>query len=140
MAEIEGYYLPDDLYYHREHMWVKKEGEMLKVGIDDFSQKLAGEFSYIDLPEIGTKVSKDDVIGSYETGKWMGKIYAPVSGEIIEVNKTLEDKPFLINEDPYGKGWIFILKPSNPKEIDELMHGEDAINWLKQEIEKYAKK
>jgi len=140
MADVEGYKLPDELYYHKEHMWVKKEGDILRIGLDDFTQKLAGELSYIELPEAGSEVSKDEVVGSYETGKWMGKIYAPVSGEILEVNEELEDEPSLINEDPYGKGWIFTLKPSNPDELAQLMQKDKAIEWLKQEIEKHAKK
>lgn len=137
MAEVKGYKLPDDLYYHKEHMWVKLEGDIATVGLTDFSQKLAGEMSFIEMPEEGSKVTKDEVVGSYETGKWMGKIFAPLSGEIIEINEEVDDDPSLINEDPYGKGWIFKIKLSNPSEVDELMKGEDAVKWLEQEIEKH---
>lgn len=96
MAEIEGYDLPDELYYHKEHMWVKKEGDVIRVGFNDFSQKLSGELSFIELPETESEAEADEVIGSYETGKWMGKIYAPVAGEVVEVNSELEDDPTLI--------------------------------------------
>ncbi len=137
MAEVKGYKLPDDLYYHKEHMWVKLEGDIATVGLTDFSQKLAGEMSFIEMPEEGSEVTKDEVVGSYETGKWMGKIFAPLSGEIIEINEEVDDDPSLINEDPYGKGWIFKIKLSNPSEVDELMKGEDAVKWLEQEIEKH---
>jgi glycine cleavage system H protein len=140
MAEVEGYNLPDELYYHEEHMWVKKEGDLVRVGINDFSQKLAGELSFIELPDEGTEVGANEVIGSYETGKWMGKIYAPISGEVAEKNSELEDDPTLINSDPYGKGWIYTMKPANPSEIDGLMKGEAAATWLKTEIEKHGKK
>jgi len=140
MAEIEGYNLPDELYYHKEHMWVKKEGDVIRVGLNDFSQKLSGELSFIELPETEAEAEADEVIGSYETGKWMGKIYSPVAGEVVEVNSELEDDPTLINSDPYGAGWIFTLKPADPAEVDALMHGEAAIEWLKTEIAKHAKK
>jgi len=140
MAEIEGYDLPDELYYHKEHMWVKKEGDVIRVGLNDFSQKLSGELSFIELPETEAEAEADEVIGSYETGKWMGKIYSPVAGEVVEVNSELEDDPTLINSDPYGAGWIFTMKPADPAEVDALMHGEAAIAWLKTEIAKHAKK
>ena len=139
MAEVEGYNMPDDLYYHKEHMWVKVEGDKAKVGINDFTQKLAGELSYIELPSEGDTASQDEAIGSYETGKWMGKIFAPLSGEITAVNEELEDNPALINEDPYGKGWIFEMKVGDTSELDNLMKGEAAAEWLKGEIKKNVK-
>ncbi|TET22865.1 MAG: glycine cleavage system protein GcvH [Candidatus Stahlbacteria bacterium] len=139
MAEIEGYNLPDELYYHKEHMWVRKEGDVIRVGLNDFSQKLSGELSFIELPETSSEAQADEVIGSYETGKWMGKIYAPVAGEIVETNSELEDDPSLVNSDPYGAGWIFTMKPADPAEVDALMHGEAAATWLKTEIAKHAK-
>ena len=140
MAEYEGYLIPDGLYFHKEHMWVKVEGDTAVVGMDDFSQKLAGELSFIELPMEGDGVSKDEAVGSYETGKWMGKIFAPVSGEVVEVNEELEDDPSIVNQDPYGKGWMFKLKMSDPSEVDTLMKGDAVIPWLKEEIEKNVKK
>jgi len=140
MAEYEGYLIPDDLYFHKEHMWVKVDGDTAIIGMDDFSQKLAGELSFIELPMEGDEVSKDEAVGSYETGKWMGKIFAPVSGEIVEVNEELEDDPSIVNQDPYGKGWMFKIKMSDPSEVDSLMKGDSVIPWLKEEIEKNVKK
>lgn len=139
MAEIQGYQMPDDLYYHKEHMWVKKEGDVVRVGINDFSQKLAGELSFIELPDEGTEAGADEVIGSYETGKWMGKIYAPVAGEVTEKNSELEDDPTLVNSDPYGKGWLYTMKPADMGAVEELMHGDAVADWLKAEAEKHAK-
>jgi glycine cleavage system H protein len=139
MAEIEGYNLPDELYYHKEHMWVKKEGEVLRVGLNDFSQKLAGELSFIELPETDDEVETDQVIGSYETGKWMGKLYAPIAGEVLEVNEELEDDPTLINSDPYGAGWIFTMKPGDAGELDNLITGDAIPDWLAAEIKTRAK-
>lgn len=139
MAEIEGYNLPDDLYYHKEHMWVRKEADTIRVGLNDFSQKLSGELSFIELPDTDSEAEADEVIGSYETGKWMGKIYAPVAGEIIEVNEDLEDDPTLVNTDPYGKGWIFTIRPADPGQIEGLIHGEAVADWIKSEAKKHAK-
>ena len=139
MAKVEDYNMPDELYYHKEHMWARVEEDKVKVGLTDFSQELAGEISYIEMPEEGDEVKQDDVVGSYETGKWLGKIYAPVSGEIINMNEDAEDDPTLINKDPYGEGWIFEMKMSNSAELNNLMKGEKAVEWLKGEIAKHPK-
>jgi len=140
MAKVEEYEMPDELYYHKEHMWAKVEGNKVKVGLNDFSQKLAGEISYIEMPEEGDEVEQDEVVGSYETGKWLGKLYAPLSGKIISINEEAEDDPTLVNKDPYGEGWLFEMEMSDPAELDNLMKGEKAISWLKEEIKKHAKK
>jgi len=139
MADIEGYQLPDELYYHPEHMWVRREGDILRIGINDFSQKLAGELSFIELPEAQQEAEENQVIGSYETGKWMGKIFAPLAGTVIEVNEELEDDPTLVNEDPYGRGWIFTMKPRDIGNLEKLIHGDAVAGWIKREAEKNAK-
>jgi len=140
MAKVENYDMPEELYYHKEHTWVKVEGDIVKVGLNDFSQKLAGEISYIEMPEEGDQVNQDGVMGSFETGKWLGKVYAPVSGEIIKINEDVEDEPTLINNDPYGKGWIFDMRMSDSTELSNLMKGEKAIKWLKGEIAKHQRR
>lgn len=137
MTKVENYDMPEELYYHKEHMWAKVEGDKVKVGLSDFSQKLAGEISYIEMPEEGDQVNQDKVVGSYETGKWLGKIYAPVSGEVISINEDTEDDPTLINKDPYGEGWIFEMKMSDSAQLANLMKGEKAVEWLKGEITKH---
>lgn len=139
MAKVEEYDMPDELYYHKEFMWVRVEGEEAVVGLNDFSQKLAGEISYIEMPEEGDEVKQDEAIGSYETGKWLGKLYAPVSGEVTAMNEEVEDEPTLVNKDPYGEGWLFKIKMDDPAQLDNLMKGEEAIEWLKGEIAKHAK-
>ncbi len=140
MATVEGYEMPDNLHYHKEHMWARVEGDTVVVGITDFAQKMAGDISFVDMPEEGDEVSQNDRVGTIETGKWLGKLYAPVSGEIAARNEALEDDPTLINRDVHGEGWIFKIKMSDPGEMDNLMKGETAIAWLKGEIEKHAKK
>lgn len=137
--EVGGYLLPDDLWYHKEHFWVRMEGDVATVGVTDFFQKLAGEISYLELPSEGDEYSQDDVIGTVETGKWVGKIFSPLSGEITEVNSQVIDNPSLANLDPYGEGWLFKLKVSDPSELDNLFKGDAASKWMEEEIRKKAK-
>lgn len=140
MAKLGEYDVPDKLYYHKEHMWVRVEGDEAVVGLNDFSQKLAGEISYMEMPEEGDEVKQDEAVGSYETGKWLGKLYAPVSGEITAMNEEAEDEPTLVNKDPYGEGWLFKIKMSDSSQVKSLMQGEDALKWLREEIAKHPKK
>jgi len=135
---VEGYEMPEDLYYHKEYMWVKVEGDTARVGLIDFAQKMAGDISYVEMPFEGDEVSQDSEVGTVETGKWVGKIYAPVSGTVKSANEKLYDDPTLINKDPYGEGWIFEIEMSNPDELNNLMKLEEAIEWLKDEIKKHA--
>ncbi|ODS38553.1 MAG: glycine cleavage system protein H [Candidatus Altiarchaeales archaeon WOR_SM1_86-2] len=136
--DVEGYDMPGDLYYHKEHMWARVDGNRVKVGLNDFSQKLAGEISYVETPFEADEVSRDEEVGTVETGKWVGKLYAPVSGTVSAVNEELTDDPALINSDPYGEGWIFEIEMSDPGELGNLMKGNDVVEWLKGEIEKHV--
>jgi len=137
--QIEGYNMPDDLYYEENHFWVKPEGDILIMGMDDFAQTMAGEIVYIQLPDEGKKLKKGKKFAKIESGKWLGKVYAPVNGELIAVNEELEDNPGLINDDCYGKGWMFKIKPDDMSELEQLIHGSEAVEkWLRSDIEKYA--
>ncbi len=135
---VQGYNMPDDLYYHKEHVWAKVEGNRVKVGITDFTQKRAGEISYVESPMKGDKVSQDDEVGTIETGKWVGKVHAPVSGTVTASNEEIMDDPTVINSDPYGKGWIFEIEMSDKSELENLMRGEFASSWLAGEIKKHG--
>jgi glycine cleavage system H protein len=138
--EIEGYNMPDDLHYEENHYWVKKEGDILVMGMDDFAQKMAGEIVYVQLPFEGKKMKKGKKFAQVESGKWLGKVFAPVNGEMIEANQELEANAALINQDCYGAGWMFKIKPSDAAEVETLLFGQDAVEkWLKADIEKYAK-
>lgn len=137
--KIDKYEMPDGLYYHEEHSWAKEEDDLIVVGVDDFAQKLAGEIVYVDLPYEGDEVVQGKPFATIESGKWVGKIYAPVSGEIIEVNEEVDDDASVINEDPYEGGWVVKIKPTNKEEIKNLLKGEAAVEWLKKEIEKHEK-
>jgi glycine cleavage system H protein len=137
--DIRGYSMPEDLYYEENHFWVRDEGDMLVMGMDDFAQLLAGEIVYVQLPEEGKELQAGKKFAKIESGKWLGKVYAPVSGELIAVNEELETNPGLINDDCYGKGWMFQIRPSDKQELGKLMHTFEEIDtWLAEEIEKYV--
>jgi len=138
MATIEGYNLPDELAYHKEHSWAKKEGDKIKVGMTEFFTKNAGDIVYVDLPFEGDDVSQDETCGKVQSSKWIGKLISPVSGEITEVNQELENDSTLINKDPYGEGWIMIIEPSNAdEELGNLLSKpEDVDAWIKEEMKR----
>ena len=137
--EIQGYNMPDDLYYEENHFWVKVEGDVLKMGMDDFAQKMAGEIVYVQLPFEGKELTAGKKFAKVESGKWVGKVVAPVNGELIACNQELETNPLLINQDCYGKGWMYKIKPSDIGEINNLIQGREAIEkWVLADIEKYA--
>lgn len=140
MAKVQDYDLPDDLLFHEQHMWVRVDGDAAVVGVDDFTQKAAGEVTYIELPDEGDPVEAGDLAGSIETGKWVGKLYSPVTGEIAAVNGEVAEDPALINKDPYGRGWLFKVTMSDRSELESLMKADAAIAWLQGEIEKHIKK
>lgn len=141
MAKIEGYNMPDELYYHKDDTWVKVEDGNIRIGMTDFYQKLAGDTTYVDLPFEGDEVAQGEICGKIQSAKWVGKFVSPVSGEIVEVNEKLEDDCTLINKDPYGEGWIVVVKPSNmEEELKQLYHGDAVSPWLKQKVKEVDKK
>jgi glycine cleavage system H protein len=138
--DFEGYSLPDELYYHKEHYWARVEGDLVVMGSTDFAQKLAGQIVYVELPGSGRAVEQGKPIGSLESGKWVGRVYAPVSGKVEAANQELEDQPELINESPYDKGWICKIRPSNlQEELKNLMQGAPLLDFMKAEVERVAK-
>jgi len=135
MVNIKGYDMPDELYYHEEHSWALVEDGKVTVGMDDMFQKEAGDIVFVDLPDEEDEVEQGEVCGKIQSRKWIGKLCAPVSGEIVEINEELEDDTTLINEDPYGKGWIIVIEPSDlDNELGNLMHGDSLIPFVDQEI------
>jgi glycine cleavage system H protein len=113
--------LPKDLKYTTEHEWVKIQGDRVIVGITDYAQTELGDVVFVDLPSVGDKITANSPIGTIESVKAVSEIYAPLSGEIMETNDDLEHSPELINQDPYGKGWITIIELSDPKELNNLL-------------------
>jgi len=138
--EIQGYNMPDELYYEENHFWVKEEGDLFVMGMDDFAQKMAGEIVYVQLPEEGKALSTGKKFAKIESGKWLGKVFAPVNGELAAVNEELETNPGLINSDCYGKGWLYKIKPADKNELRNLIHGPEPVKkWVLADIEKYKK-
>lgn len=136
--QIQGYNMPDDLYYEEHHFWVRPEGDFLVMGMDDFAQQMAGEVVYVQLPFEGKKLEAGKKFAQVESGKWVGKVYAPVDGELAQCNEELESHPGLINEDCYGKGWMYKIRPRDMAEISRLIHGLEAVEkWVLADIEKY---
>ena len=130
--------MPEDLYYDEHHFWLKKEAAQLVMGLDDFGQQLAQDIVYIQMPPEGKRLVKGKVFAKMESGKWVGKIYAPVNGTLAEINEELELEPGLINDDCYGEGWIYKIDPDDMSELDGLIYGSGNIEqWLREEIEKY---
>ncbi len=134
--KIDEYIFPDELYYHKEHCWAQIENNLVVVGITDFTQKMAGAIKRIATLEEEDEVTQGKPFGTMSSGKWTGKIYAPVSGEIAEVNEDIEDDTKLCNEDPYGKGWIIKISPSSlDADLNNLMKiGPEFEKWIKNEI------
>ena len=136
--EIQGYNMPEDLHYEQNHFWVKPEGDLLIMGLDDFGRQMAGDIVFIQLPPEGKRVKAGKSFAKMESGKWLGKIFAPVEGELVEVNEKLELNPILINEDCYGEGWMYKIRPDNMDDLKNLIHGADAVEkWVLADIEKY---
>lgn len=135
--EIMGYQFPEDLKYDKEHGWVREEDGIFVAGVTDFFQKTAGEIIFIEMPLVGRKIEKGQPYSSIESGKWVGRLKAPLSGEILEVNSELNDFPYLLNENPYTEGWIIKLKPTEPEEIKTLLTpGDEYKSYIEVEDKK----
>ena len=115
---------PAELRYSKDHEWVRVEDDRIRIGITDYAQDALGDVVYVELPATGTEVTVNESFTEVESTKSVSDIYAPVSGRIAEVNDELADNPERINEDPYGDGWICIIEPSNPGELDALLDAE----------------
>lgn len=121
---------PDNLYYTKDHEWLKLEGEEAVVGITDFAQKQLGDIIYVDLPQPGKVLEAKQAIGSVESVKSVSDVYSPVSGEVLAVNSELAQTPDLINRDPHGQGWIVRLKIKDKSELNNLMKAADYEKYL----------
>lgn len=113
--------VPAELRYTSDHEWARQEGESVRVGITDFAQDALGPVVFVQLPEVGAEVERRATMGEVESTKSVSEIYAPVGGVVQEVNPELADKPELLNEDPYGAGWLCVIAPSDPAEVDDLL-------------------
>ena len=115
--------VPEELRYTKEHEWIRVEGDLVVIGVTDYAQNALTDVVWVELPELGAVVGSMDSFASVESVKSVSEIYAPITGEVIEINGTLEDAPELINEDPYGKGWICKMSISDNSELASLLDG-----------------
>jgi glycine cleavage system H protein len=117
--------VPAELRYTKEHEWAKLDGDRARVGITAFAQEQLGDVVFVELPKVGAKISAMKTFGVVESVKAVSDLFAPLSGEVVEINAELPKKPELVNADPYGKGWMIVIKLSDPKEWDALMAAGD---------------
>ena len=115
--------VPEELRYTKEHEWIRVEGDSVVIGVTDYAQNALTDVVWVELPEMGAVVGSMDSFASVESVKSVSEIYAPISGEVIEINESLEDSPELINEDPYGEGWICKMSISDNSELASLLDG-----------------
>ena len=133
MKEISELNLPQDLKYSKEHEWARLSDNILRVGITDYAQDQLGDIVFVELPEVGSSFSKNQECATIESVKAVSEVYIPASGEILAVNKSLEQSPELVNQDPYGQGWLMDIKPSDASELEELLDKDTYLQLLQGE-------
>lgn len=133
--EIEGYEIPENLYYTKDHVWAKVEDDgNVRVGLNAFGATAAGTIDFIDLPMEDDEFEAGDAFGSLESAKWVGGLTMPVTGTIVEVNEDIEDNLELIAEDPYGDGWLILIDPSSLEDdLEALVHGDEIKPWFEED-------
>ena len=126
---------PDGLKYSKEHEWVLVEDKVAIIGITEFAQHELGDVVYVELPEVGEKVVKDDPFGAVESVKAVSDVFAPVSGAVVEVNDVLPENPETINDDPYGDGWMIKVEMTDMDDLKDLMNAEEYAEYIEQQKE-----
>jgi glycine cleavage system H protein len=124
---------PEDLHYTRSHEWVRIDGDVGTIGITDYAQKELGEIVYLELPEVGHVFNAGEEFGTVESVKAVSELFTPVSGEIVEINKGAVAEPGIVNDDPFGDGWMIKLKVSTDEEVQKLLSAEQYEEYVKQE-------
>ncbi|HLN44147.1 MAG: glycine cleavage system protein GcvH [Chloroflexota bacterium] len=132
MVKVEGYEVPEGLYYSKDFEWIKTEGDKVRMGITDYAQKSLREIVYAELPEAGSEIKQGEPYGTLESVKAVSDLVSAISGTIEEVNEEVKSKPETLNEDPYVKGWLLVVKPTNLQaELANLMDFNAAVEWHK---------
>ena len=133
MVQVDDYEVREGLYYSKEWTWVKIEDGKARIGITDYAQKQLREIVFAELPSVGDEVVKGEPFGTVESVKSVSDLVAPLSGKIEEVNEEVVDNPQIINEDPYGEGWLIVVSPSNlDEDLKTLMNYEESVEWHKE--------
>ena len=131
MKDISELQFPDDFLYAKDHEWAKPEADKVRVGLSDYAQEQLGDIVFVELPQVGSRRAKGEPFGTIESVKAVSELYMPLGGEVLSVNKVLEDSPELVNKQPYASGWIIEIKPSDPGELKGLMNREAYLDLLK---------
>ena len=121
---------PEDLYYSKEHAWVRLVAGKAVIGVTDHAQKELGAIVFADLPEDGADIEKNEILGSLESSKTVAEVVAPISGQVLKSNRDLEEDPSLINDDPYGNGWLVAMEIDDPDELEGLLNSVEYENFL----------
>ncbi len=140
MARILGYEFLPELYYDEHQQYARLDVGVVTIGLSDFAQSAARAIAFVGLPRVGRKVDQGKPFASVESGKWVGRLYAPVSGEVVAVNDALEEEPELINSDPYGDGWVAKIRAADTGPLAGLHRPEDPgfVDWFAAEIKKHG--
>jgi glycine cleavage system H protein len=131
MVKVDSYNVPEGIYYSKEYEWAKIEGDKVRIGITDFAQKQLREIVYVEIPSAGSTLKQNEPYGTVESVKSVSDLVAPVSGTVEQVNADVQGKPELLNEDPYNKGWLLVIRPNSMDELNNLMDANKAIEWHK---------
>lgn len=124
---------PEELHYTQSHEWVRIDGDVGTIGITDYAQKELGEIVYLELPEVGHVFNAEDEFGTVESVKAVSELFTPLSGEVVEINKGAVAEPGIVNDDPFGDGWLIRLKLSTDQEVEKLLSAKDYAEYVKQE-------
>ncbi|MBV8516810.1 MAG: glycine cleavage system protein GcvH [Acidobacteria bacterium] len=125
--------IPEDNKYAKSHEYAHAESDVATIGITDYAQAQLGDVVFVELPQVGTQLDANEELGSIESVKAVSELFAPVSGEVVEINEALNDNPALVNTDPYGDGWMIRIRMSDPTELDELMNAEEYEEYIEKE-------
>ncbi len=128
--------VPENLHYSKDHEWVSVAGDVATVGITDYAQNSLGDVVYVELPKVGETFAAHDSFGTVESVKAVSELFTPVSGEILEVNESLQDEPEKVNTDPYGAAWMIRVRASKPGEVDALLTAAEYEDFISKETEK----
>jgi glycine cleavage system H protein len=135
MKSLEQLIFPDEFRYATDHEWARWDGDMVRVGLSDYAQDQLGEIVYVELPQVGTVMAKDEVFGVVESVKAVSDLYMPVGGEVVKINEALENAPNLVNRSSYEEGWMIQVKPDDPSQFEVLMTRDAYLEMLKKETE-----
>lgn len=131
MKEISELILPDDVRYAEDHEWARREGDTIRIGINDYAQDQLGDIVFVELPEVDETLKQGEEFGTVESVKAVSELYIPVGGKVLSVNTDLGESPELVNTSPYDDGWMIEIDPANPDELDSLMDIDAYLEMLK---------